>query len=570
MTDSLASSPPSAQRHTLRRRLIGTGVLLLVLLALLLTPPLLNVNRYRHRIAESMSQSLGRPVHLDNVSLHLLPLPGFTLQNLVVGENPGFGSEPTIRANKVEVSLRPSSLWRRQVEFSTVRFVEPSLNLVRNPAGRWNLQDLLVHASRVSTAPTAQARPGATPRFPYIEATGGRINLKLGNEKTPYSLTDANLAVWLPSPQQWRIRLVGTPARTDSNISDPGTLRLEGSLGRADRMAEVPVQLRASWHNAPLGEASRLLTGDDAGWRGTLQVDAALDGTLGAGRLMTQAHLVDLRRADFVPLSPLDVDADCSATADAEIVTLRSVTCSIPTSGPQPLVLQAPAVDLQRPLQTGGSVASDDIPLNWLLGWLRLFSTRTPATAHPPGTVDIHLSRTPAADWSGAVTVNLPPTAAAGTLSAAGTQPAAGAQPKPAGAQAKPAGATAGRNIGAAGTALQWNVTQGSGSGLHLQLPATPVTLSSESLLTLSGDLSVNGYDFRADGSASPAQVLQTTRAFPQLLDGLTAALPDLRSTAKQTERIDVVCARQWGGIQTCTTAAATPPVRKPRKRRPG
>ena len=58
-------------------------------------PPLLNVGRYQRRIVTSMSESLGRPVHLDKVTLHLLPMPGFTLDNFVVSEDPAFGNEPT-------------------------------------------------------------------------------------------------------------------------------------------------------------------------------------------------------------------------------------------------------------------------------------------------------------------------------------------------------------------------------------------------------------------------------------------------------------------------------------------
>ncbi|HEY5382670.1 MAG TPA: AsmA family protein, partial [Acidobacteriaceae bacterium] len=187
------------RRH--RRRLLFAVTLIVILLLLVLTPPLVNVSSFHRRIVASMSQSLGRPVHLDRVTLHLLPMPGFTLENLVVSEDPAFGNEPIIRANTVEATLRVSSLWKRRVEFSTVTFVEPSVNLVRNAQGRWNLEGVLVHASHIDTAPTAQQKAGPTPRFPYIEATGGRINIKEGEEKMPFSLADANFALWLPSAQ---------------------------------------------------------------------------------------------------------------------------------------------------------------------------------------------------------------------------------------------------------------------------------------------------------------------------------------------------------------------------------
>ncbi len=65
---------PRWRRHLRWWLAAGIAVVLLALL-----PPLLNANRYQRQIARSMSLSLGRPVHLDNVSLHLLPMPGLTL-----------------------------------------------------------------------------------------------------------------------------------------------------------------------------------------------------------------------------------------------------------------------------------------------------------------------------------------------------------------------------------------------------------------------------------------------------------------------------------------------------------
>src|ERR1700738_512429 len=104
------------------RHLLFLALVLFALLLLLVLPPLIGVSRFQRRIATSIGNSLGRPVHLDRVSLNLLPLPGFTLENLVVSEDPAFGSEPIIRANSVRATLRMSSLWRKQVEFSTISF----------------------------------------------------------------------------------------------------------------------------------------------------------------------------------------------------------------------------------------------------------------------------------------------------------------------------------------------------------------------------------------------------------------------------------------------------------------
>src|SRR5277367_5741494 len=220
-----ADLPPSISVRTLRR-LLYLALAALTVLLLVLLPPLISLNRYQKRIANSISDSLGRPVHLDKVSLNLVPLPGFTLENLVVDEDPAFGSEPVIRADSVRVTLRISSLWRGRVEFSTISFNDPSVNLVHLTNGKWNLESILLHAAHIDAAPTAQKKAGPAPRFPYIEATGARLNLKLDHEKTPISLTDADFALWLPDPQQWHLRIQARPARTDTNVTDTGTLQL--------------------------------------------------------------------------------------------------------------------------------------------------------------------------------------------------------------------------------------------------------------------------------------------------------------------------------------------------------
>lgn len=543
---SLYTSTDAATPSRTRRRLLWTLVVVALLFLLALTPPLLNVNRLRRRIAESMSASLGRPVHLDRVTVHLLPVPGFTLENLVVSEDPAFGFEPVIRANTVEATLRPSSLWRRQVEFSTIRFIEPSLNLVRNPQGKWNLQSLLMHAAKVDTAPTAQQKPGPQPRFPYIEATGARVNLKLGNEKKPFSLTDADFALWLPTPAQWRVRLEAKPARTDTNISDPGTVRLEGSLQRATSMAEVPVDIHASWEGAPLGEASRLLSGGDAGWRGNLNVETKLQGKLGAARLVTKVHFEDLRRADFVPAKSLDVQVECTGTLETMTALVHTPACSLVG---QKLTAVAETVDLTALSSAGLSAAaalhsapglqvgSPGISEAWLMDWARLFSQRLPPTEDGKGTVRGSLSLVPVSAgldgrWQGQIEGDVANLLGLPTTSA------------------RPA----------------FSITTADNAAILAPLDLLPA--DAPSALVLSGTADPNGYTLRLDGTLTPAQMSRLRAAAPPLSDGVQEAAPQLFDpTQTRPVKVDITCSRQWKTGQTCTNTQPDPP-RHPLHRR--
>jgi AsmA protein len=530
------------RRHTVTMVL----ALLLVMLLLALTPPLLNVGRYQRRIVTSMSESLGRPVHLDRVTLHLLPMPGFTFENFVVSEDPAFGNEPTIRANEVVATLRVSSLWHRRVEFSDVKFENPSVNLVRSADGRWNLESVLLHASHVDTAPTAQQKAGETPRFPYIEATGGRINLKLGQEKKPFSLTDADFALWLPSPQVWRLRLIGKPMRTDSNIGDPGVMRIEGSLQRAEHMQDVPVNLQASWHDAPLGEASKLVSGNDLDWRGTLHADASLQGPLGSAALKLKVTLDDLRRADFVPVNSLDESLSCESTADLPAARLSDLTCNVPVNGMQPLQITSPLVDLSQPRSAQTNLQAQKLPLDWLFGWARLFSPRIPSDPRVQGTVDAdltHQGQTPIRDWTGTVSLSIPVPArrANGEILAAAKE------------ATTPLPQTFETTLGSSGD--QWTAV--------LQ-PAT-LHLGPGADLTLSGEASPGNYNFTVNGDASAAQLASVTHALPQLADDTGLVQPKSSTAADTIHPIALYCSRPLSGGQHCS--APPPPPHRPAHR---
>lgn len=541
--ETYEQTPPRTRR---KHPVITALALLLLLLLLALTPPLLNVSRYQRRIVTSMSQSLGRPVHLDNVTLHLLPMPGFTFENFVVSEDPAFGNEPTIRANEVVATLRVSSLWKRRVEFSTVKFEDPSVNLVRSADGRWNLESVLLHASHVDTAPTAQQKAGETPRFPYIEATGGRINLKLGPQKMPFSLTDADFALWLPSPQVWRLRLVGKPSRTDSNIGDPGTMRIEGTLQRAEHMQDVPVDLQASWHDAPLGEASKLISGNDRGWRGTLHADASLLGPLGSAALKLKVTLDDLRRADFVPANSLDQTINCESTADLPAVRLTDLTCNVPISGAYPLQITSPTVDLAQPKSALATLQAQNLPLEWVFGWMRLFSPRIPSDPAVQGTVDAsltHSAQTPAHDWNGTVSLTVPVPA---RRTNGEIIPAKGSAPTPT------------QTFQAALNSLDDSWTA--------SLPPTPLHLGPAAELTLSATATPNTYSFTVNGNASAAQLASITHALPQLADDTALLQPKGSTTADTIHPVALSCTRSLSGGQICSAPA--PPPRRPTRPR--
>ncbi len=320
-------------RRRLRIALIAIAIIVLVLVV----PPLVSVSRYKGQITSLMSRSLGRPVHLSSVEVRLLPWPGFVLTDLSVAEDPAYGAEPVLHANKVTASIRLLALWRGRLEIGKISVDEASLNLVRAAPGKWNLDSLFrTAAAQTGSASSAGSPSSASPRgvapLPYLEATNSRIDFKSGVEKLPFSIVNADLSVWQQNPGEWRIRLRGQPARTDVSLyqEDTGEVRMEATIGRAADLHRMPVHLDLDWRQAQLGQLARLLTGSDPGWRGDLTGELHLDGTADSAHITTRLRAAGVHRAEFTHLADFDFDANCSFVYHYAARSLENLACDSP------------------------------------------------------------------------------------------------------------------------------------------------------------------------------------------------------------------------------------------------
>lgn len=306
----------------------GIALGMVFLLALFLVRP--GAQQLKSRIVSSISTALGRPVTVSSVSLQFLPQPAFDLENFVVSDAPEFGAEPMLQAQEVTASLRLSSLFRGRLEISRLSLSQPSLNLVQNDRGHWNAENLLQRTAQISVAPTSKSRGESRPAFPYIEADSGRINFKIGQEKKPYALTDADFSLWQESENSWGMRLEASPVRTDHNLTDTGTLRVSGNWRRAASLRETPMQISLRWTGGQLGQATKLAYGGDLGWRGGLSVIASLRGTPADLRIDTKATIENFHRYDLLDGEIPRLGTECKAHYSSVDQKLSGILCQSP------------------------------------------------------------------------------------------------------------------------------------------------------------------------------------------------------------------------------------------------
>jgi uncharacterized protein involved in outer membrane biogenesis len=229
----------------------------------------------KRMLLSRISASFGRPVEVGRFGFSLLR--GFRLeaQSVTVAEDPQFGQEYFLRADKLSASVRWSALIRGRLELQTISLSRPSLNLVRLSDGRWNIESWLPPLPRHNQNET-RGRPvsfeaglsASASRFSRIQVETGRINFKRDNRKLPLALSSVSGRLDYDGFGHWNIDLQANPLRAPASLQQAGTLRLQGVVGGVSARLR-PATLKLAWENASLADLSRLFFGADYGLRGS-------------------------------------------------------------------------------------------------------------------------------------------------------------------------------------------------------------------------------------------------------------------------------------------------------------
>jgi len=224
-----------------------------------------------------LERAFGRPVEVAQFDMRILPSPRLDANGVTVGEDPAFGYEYFLRAERLSASLRWTGLLKGHFEFGTLSLSRPSLILVRNAEGRWNLERWLPPAKGHSTS---EARVYGPPspvapvnRLQKIEIDEGRINFKNDADKAPFAFTNVSGSVDQISPGRWQLQLAAQPWRSGVALQSTGTVQVRGDLaGTSVRLQ--PAEFSLHWDQVSLADFFRLLRGEDYGVRGVIALDA--------------------------------------------------------------------------------------------------------------------------------------------------------------------------------------------------------------------------------------------------------------------------------------------------------
>ncbi len=134
--------------------LVISGLVLLLVAALIAAALLFDPNDYRGQIQEQVRKQTGREFALGDITLSVFPWLSVSVSDARLGNAAGFGEQPfaEIRKAKVGVQLLPL-LFDKQVKVSAVALDGVRVNLAKNASGLSNWQDLIDHQEKAAAQP---------------------------------------------------------------------------------------------------------------------------------------------------------------------------------------------------------------------------------------------------------------------------------------------------------------------------------------------------------------------------------------------------------------------------------
>ncbi len=248
-------------------KVIAIVVALLIVGAIAL-PFLINVNSFRPQIESRLSDALGRPVKVGNLSLSLLS-GGVGADDLSIADDPKFSNAPFIKAKSLKVGVEMLPLiFSKQLNITEIVIEEPEIALLRNQAGAWNFSSL---GNSTEKKPAEKSSGTSNLSVGKLELTGGRISFgTIPSKRKPIVYDKVDIVVKNLSMAS------AFPLTASVGLPGGGSLKLEGTLGpiNSNDVSLSPLDAKLNINKLDLSQSA--LVDPNAGISGLADFEGAV------------------------------------------------------------------------------------------------------------------------------------------------------------------------------------------------------------------------------------------------------------------------------------------------------
>jgi AsmA protein len=155
-------------------KIIG-AVAVVLIVAVIAIPFVLDVNAFRPRIEAELSTALGRAVTVGNLHLSLLS-GSVSADDLAIADDPAFSKDAFIRAKSLKVGVEMMPLiFSKALHVTNLALKNPDVSLVRSASGKWNFSSLGTKDAKEKEKAAAPAAPSSNP-----DLSVGKLSIENG------------------------------------------------------------------------------------------------------------------------------------------------------------------------------------------------------------------------------------------------------------------------------------------------------------------------------------------------------------------------------------------------------
>lgn len=208
---------------TLRVFVIVLALLVIILIAL---PLMIDANQFRPKLQSELTNALGRPVSIGNLSLRIFS-GAVSAQDLSIADDPSFSRSPFVQAKSLNVGVEMMPLiFSRKVNVTTVNIDQPQIALLQNSSGSWNYATLGSKSTPPPATAGSSSQSGIDLSVKSIHIRDGRLTIaKTSGGAKPMVLDNVNIEVRDFSPAS------SMPFSLTAKLAGGGDLKLDGKAG---------------------------------------------------------------------------------------------------------------------------------------------------------------------------------------------------------------------------------------------------------------------------------------------------------------------------------------------------
>jgi AsmA protein len=270
-------------------KIIGI-VVVVILLAVIALPFLINVNSFRPKLESELSTALGRQVKVGNLSLSILS-GSVSAEDLSISDDPAFSKGPFIQAKSLKVGVEVMPLiFSKTLHVTDITLDRPEISLLRDASGKWNFSSLGGKSEAEKKPSAAESSPStANLSVSKLDVKDGRLSVNRANSSIkPHVYDNVNISVRdFSLTSQF-------PFTITANLPAGGSAKLDGKAGPINSSDVSASPLEAQVHIKGLDLTASGFVDPSTGiagvadFDGTLNTDGKLartSGTLKADKL---------------------------------------------------------------------------------------------------------------------------------------------------------------------------------------------------------------------------------------------------------------------------------------------